>query len=356
MLRKIAFIYNSVPKHDRVGVFAECATETTITAVEQALIQGGNETISINLRSPQQLEQVFAERGKPDFAFVIAEGFLDCPVTLYDGSGAAKVREVLAGMKIPCSHSSVAAMELCRHKERTYQTLGEYAVSIPWHISFSALDRVDEVIAINRYPLFVKPSGGGNSVGIDEGSVIHSPAELKDRIDDLVRRLGPISFVAESFLPGIEYTVGIIGNNPVVLPPVAFPKNIIRTTEVKKLESCDKIPVQIIDPREPLYLRLRDLALRTFTALGCADAVRIDIKTDVKGELYVIDVNGTPSLGPVSSMTRMARAIGLDYPEFINLLLFNGLTRTGLAGAMPEHIADAEEKLNILRLNTPVVA
>lgn len=350
MAGKIAFIYNWVPTAERRGVFSECTTNRTIAAVEEALSLGGYETLSINLRSRKQLEQCF-RRWRPDFAFVIAEGFLDSPATLYDGTGAALVRKTLAEMGIPSSHSPAEAMELCRHKELTYAVLSRTGVSIPWYRSLPTPMIARAFAAENdKYPLFLKPAGGGNSVGIDSGSVVASPVALVRRMEELYDLLGPIGLVAEEYLPGLEYTVGVIGNGkPVVLPPVAFAENLVRSTEVKKAESRNEMTIEIIPPEDPLYLRLRDLAVKTYKSLGCADVVRVDIKEDASGQLRVIDVNGTPSLGRAGSLARMTAAVNMDYVGFINLLLYYGLQRSSLGGDLTGPVAAADEKLSILR-------
>lgn len=352
MVQKIGLIYNTVPEPVRTGVFSECASENTVKAVEQALIQGGNEILSVNLHSPGQIKTLFREQGRPEFAFVIAEGFLEQPETLLDGSGAALVRRMLSEMGIAASHSSIAAMELCRQKELTYQALARHNVPCPWHVYLppGLASAAVPQLAPGRYPLFVKPAGGGNSVGIDENSVVSDAGQLAECLAGIRERLGPVAVVLETFLPGPEYTVAVIGNNdPVVLPPVAFPANLVRTGAVKKMEAKDEVPVHIIDPREPLYFQLRDLALNTFAALGCADVIRIDVKTDNQGTLHVIDVNGTPSLGPNSSLARMAGAIELEYAELINLILAQGLQRIGQTEYCSELVLAAEEKLHALR-------
>lgn len=349
MAAKIAFIYNWVPTVERKGVYSECSTRRTVTSVEEALYLGGYETISVNLQSPRQLEQRF-RLNQPDFAFVIAEGFLDSPASLYDGSGAALVRRTLAGIGCPSSHSPAEAMELCRHKELTYQVLARAGVRIPWNRFLATPAQAKDFAAANRiYPLFIKPSGGGNSVGIDDASVVWTSAELWRRFSDLYDLLGPISFVVEEYLPGEEYTVGVIGNGkPVVLPPVAFPHKLVRSTQVKKAESLDQIALEIISPQGSLYPQFRDLALRTYSALGCADVVRIDIKADGTGNLCVIDVNGTPSVGRSSSLARMLAAVNVDYTGFINLLLYYGLQRSGRTAPLSEPVAAANEKLILL--------
>ena len=107
--------------------------------------------------------------------------------------------------------------------------------------------------------------------------------------------------------------------------------------------------IEIIPPEDPLYLRLRDLAVKTYKSLGCADVVRVDIKEDASGQLRVIDVHGTPSLGRAGSLARMTAAVNMDYVGFINLLLYYGLQRSGLGGDLTGPVAAADEKLSILR-------
>ena len=148
-----AFIYNWVPTAERRGVFSECSTRRTIDAVEEALSLGGYETLPINLQSRQQLEQYF-RRGRPDFAFVIAEGFLDSPATLYDGTGAALVRKTLAEMGIPSSHSPAEAMELCRHKELTYAVLSGPGSAFPGRSLPTPMIARAFAAENDKYPLF----------------------------------------------------------------------------------------------------------------------------------------------------------------------------------------------------------
>jgi len=221
-MKRIAFIYNSVSDAKRRGMLVECAPRHTVTAIEHALVQGGYELIPINLHSRDQLEGIFGELGKPDFAFCIAEGFLAEPQTLFNGFGAALVRQVLTELNVPFSHSSVAAMELCRYKDRTYHALQAHGVCCPWHLHLFAQDLLLD-LDCRLFPLFVKPAGGGNSVGIDAGSVVNSQEQLARRILSLHHSLGPINLIVEKFLPGSEYTVGVIGNaKPVVLPPIRY--------------------------------------------------------------------------------------------------------------------------------------
>ena len=200
MAGKIAFIYNWVPTAERRGVFSECTTKRTIAAVEEALSLGGYETLSINLRSRKQLEQCF-RRWRPDFAFVIAEGFLDSPATLYDGTGAALVRKTLAEMGIPSSHSPAEAMELCRHKELTYAVLSRTGVSIPHRSRPPMIARllqremtIPAVLNRRRRQQRRHRFRFGGGIACCTGG----------RMEELYDLLGPIGLVAEEYLPGLN--------------------------------------------------------------------------------------------------------------------------------------------------------
>ena len=58
-----------------------------------------------------------------------------------------------------------------------------------------------------RYPLFAKPANEGSSMGITSASLCHDEGELAETVGRL-GRYGPV--LVEEFLPGEEYTVGIV--------------------------------------------------------------------------------------------------------------------------------------------------
>lgn len=332
MTGKVAFIYNSLPDRQRTGVFSECCSGTTVASIRRALVQAGCTVLPLNLWTPSQLARFLISQ-RPEFAFCIAEGFLAEPETLYNGDGAASVRRALQAGGIPVSHSSAGVMELCRQKEQTYRVLTQNGVTCPWNLYLPGADQgwVVQDIPNSAYPLFVKPSGGGNSIGVDGGSIVYDSLQLGQRINQLSGILGDTGIIIESYLGGMEFTVGVIGNgNPVALPPLSFPAGLVRSAAVKRQEGGGELPVVPVEPQDPVYARLRDLAVQTFKALGAADALRIDIRADNQGRLCVIDVNGTPSLAPTASLAKMAALSGIQYDDFLALILNYGRVRMGL--------------------------
>jgi D-alanine-D-alanine ligase len=293
--------------------------------------------LSLDLYNPEQLEQFVTENYPIDFAFVLAEGYKDNPHTLYNGYGSANVRRQLKKHNIPCSHSSVESMEICRNKDLTSKKLQEINIPVPKHFVFDTHFRFRKkqlLKQINKigYPLMIKPAGAGDSLGITPKSVIHNLIELKHKIEYLKRTLGQVKLIIEQYLPGQEFTVGVLeGETKYILPIIAFPEDFgIRYTITKNKEWRMQKQFKIIDKSHSLFSSLVDISVKSFLAVKASDIVRLDIKKDLEGNLYVIDINGTPSLSVHSSVTFMASKVGLSHSQFIEIIFYEGMKRNKL--------------------------
>lgn len=330
MKNTILFIYNWV--ENKADQFIECATKATVERIENALKISGFEVIPLNLYNIAQLRNSI-KQANPTLAFVIAEGFLDNPETLFDGSGSTLIREILAEMNVPYTHSTPSGMINCRNKDITYKILRETNIPVPnsFVLPYAGLFKnyittIEETIT---YPMFVKPAGGGNSIGIDNSSIVYNRHELQAKVNSLAALIGDSSIIIETFLSGREYTVGVMGNfTTTVLPVIAFPKDYhVRSYNIKKTESNDKNKIDVFFYNDPLYQKLSPIALKTFSALRVNDVIRIDIKEDSLGNPMVIDVNGSPSLAPGGSLAFMAQNMDISHDELINLLLLESMER-----------------------------
>ncbi|NLG87583.1 MAG: hypothetical protein GX489_10285 [Firmicutes bacterium] len=331
---RILFMYNAVAEAQRHGYFTECMTFTQIDIMGEALGQTGHEVVHLNLQSPEQLKQVVRMDGPFTIAFCIAEGFLDLPISLVDGSGAAWVRHVLEDLNVAATHSDAATLDICRHKDRTYKALNRFGLAVPPHVVIRpGADSLEKQLhTIERklsFPLFVKPAGGGNSVGISERSVVRNFAELTSQVDALLGEFGDFPLLVETYLPGREYTVGIMGNrDKLVLPIIAFPfEQKIRTLAAKRAADGDRPGQEIITIGDPLYHKLSKLTAAAFDAVSARDVLRIDIREDSEGNPIIIDVNAIPTMTPSASLPQMAAWAGFSYDCFIELFLNIALER-----------------------------
>ena len=337
MPNKILFVYNQVTKKEKRGLFRECTLDTDVEAIQQALRETRYHVLSLDLHSPQQLEEFIIKNEPIDFAFVLAEGYKDYPLSLYDGQGTTDVRERLIRHSIPVSHSGIETIEICRNKELTYQKLQENSIIVPKYFVLDTHNRFQKnqilpEIARIGYPLMVKPAGGGDSIGITPKSVVSNMLELKNKINYLKRTLGKGKIILEQFLPGQEFTITILGNEiKYVLPIVAFPKRWgIRYTEVKNKEHQLRNRFTIIGEEDALFDKLRGISLKCFQAVKADDIIRIDIRKGTENHLYVIDINGAPSFSVKSSVNFMANKAGVSHSQIIQLVCYEGMVKNGL--------------------------
>ncbi|MBU0758191.1 MAG: hypothetical protein KKF44_09040 [Nanoarchaeota archaeon] len=150
----------------------------------------------------------------------------------------------------------------------------------------------------------------------------------------------------EEFLEGREFTVSVLGNNsPTVLPIVEItfdhlPDSLNRfdSYEVKWYwDNPDlygepvKCPANIA---RTLETKIKSTALRTFSALGCVDMARIDMRLDNRGIPNIIEVNALPGLHPdpkeQSRFPKSCFAAGMSYDDIIIEIMNAAMKRYGL--------------------------
>jgi D-alanine-D-alanine ligase len=135
------------------------------------------------------------------------------------------------------------------------------------------------------------------------------------------------SVLVEQYIEGREINVGLLGNNPPdALPPceITFgeggPK--IYTIEDKQGKSGRKIDWICPAPiGEKLTQESQRIAQEAFSALGCYDAARVDMRLDEEGRLYILEVNSLPSLAEHGSYTIAAQHAGLDFSALVNRMV-----------------------------------
>ncbi len=181
-----------------------------------------------------------------------------------------------------------------------------------------------------RFPLLVKVPAEGEGIGMDSRSIIRAPAEAAAAVERILRRFAPPVMV-EEFLPGREFTVGVVdGEEPEVLPvlEIKVPPQSVLSFEAKTSDSFEEICPAPLPLSEAGQLGL--LAVRAGRALGCRDYWRVDFRADAEGRPRVLEVNTLPGLQPgYSDMARMAEAAASGYAGLVRGILRSALRRTG---------------------------
>lgn len=199
-----------------------------------------------------------------------------------------------------------------------------------------------------KFPLIVKPNNEGSGMGIKRNSLVNNHHELSTTVTEIINRFhGPA--LVESYLPGREFTVSLIGNdhNLLVLPIIeinfaSFPKDSppLDTYEAKFVYGATgEIPMHetefcpaIID--KVLERKIIKLAKAAYTSIGCQDYGRIDIRLDNQGEPHVLEINHPVGLmsdpSESSFFTISARAHGWTFKQTIGAILTTAFKRLNL--------------------------
>lgn len=306
---------------------AEFDSESTILAVQDALRSYGHDVLLI-----EGDEEAYCklQKQKPDIVFNMCEG-------IRGESRESHIPAILEMLGIPYTGSGVLTLSVCLDKPITKKVLAYHGIPTP---KFKVFDSVRDVeLEGLEFPLFVKPTHEGSSMGITPSSVCRDENELFREVASLTNMYKQ-SVLVEEYLPGREFTVGIIGNkNPVVFPIMEI--NFDRVPEEHgriysrqfKVEWSDEVyytcPARL-DPE--LELAIQSVALKTYQVLGCRDLARIDLRLDAHGVPNVMEINPLPGLSPgYSDYPRIAEKAGWSYVELINGILNCALYRYNLA-------------------------
>ena len=327
----IAFNLKRQPKPDEPqDKYAEYDERTTIDAIKKALESGGHAVVLLEA-DENFVEKVKEE--KPHFVFNIAEGI--------SGPGRESyVPVVLDMLGIPYTGSNPLTLAITLDKGRTNEILRHHGIPVPdWWISYDA----DEVPNV-KFPVIVKPNAEGSSKGIRNNSIAYNERQLKKIVRYVIETYNQPAII-QRYLAGREFTVSIIGNNPPRVLPIVevtydyLPKemNRIDSYEVKWIWDSPNNPIDsIVCPAKidkKLEESIKDVALRTYRALGCVDFCRIDMRLDEKNVPNVLDVNALPGLIPDprenSRFPKAAYAAGYTYEKLINEILHHAIERVG---------------------------
>jgi D-alanine-D-alanine ligase len=269
---------------------------------------------------------------RPDIVFNIAEG--------KGGRGReAQVPAILNFLGIPFTGSDETTLCICLDKALTKKLLSREGIRIP---RFRVVGPQGSSNGHVGFPAIVKPNAEGSSKGISNMAVVEDHATLRELLNKNLT-LYRQEMLIEQYIPGREFTVGILGNgqDTRVFEPmeiIYLNQDIpyqIYSFEVK--QNYKQLIRYDCPANAPAQLRreMTDTALKIYKLLGCRDFARIDFRLSPAGELYFIEINPLPGLAPGYSDYPMIAAFqGVSYEALVQGVLLSALRRIGLKPAV----------------------
>ena len=318
---------------------AEYDSVETIQALNGALRAGGHEVI------PLEADETLVDTVRqvaPDICFNISEG-------LRGESRESQVPAMLEMLDIPYTGSKVLAHAISLDKAATKRIWRDFGLpTAPFQVLYRGDETLDRQLS---YPLFVKPVHEGTGMGINDHSVVYDEAGLRKQARWVIQTYYQPALV-EGYLPGREFTVGLIGNALApgekrwnglynergfhIFPVLEIDANVgagqgLYNAASKSYNPGEEgAPLYLCPANIPTILKveLRQMAMVAFETIGALDLGRVDFRLGEDGCPYLLEINTLPGLNPVvSDLCIMAQAEGIPYTDLINEILYLAVER-----------------------------
>ncbi len=207
-------------------------------------------------------------------------------------------------------------------------------INTPAYALINSVDEIETECKYLKYPLFVKPAKAGDSLGIDDKSLVNNLEELKLKVQSIIDEYGPL--LVEEYISGREFTVMLAANDDgksvKVFKPVEyiFPEgNQFKTYALKTSELHPNANIACND--EKLEQQLREAATQIFRSFGGVGYARLDFRVDDNKEIFFLEINFTCSVfykdGYEGSADYILKHDGYGQANFLTHIIKEGIAR-----------------------------
>ncbi|MBL0145960.1 MAG: SET domain-containing protein-lysine N-methyltransferase [Chitinophagaceae bacterium] len=206
-------------------------------------------------------------------------------------------------------------------------------VNTPAYAIIHNEEEVEEECKHLTYPLFVKPAKAGDSLGVDDKSLVNNLQELKQKVSSIIDEYSPI--LVEEYIAGREFTVMLAANadgkTVTVFKPVEyiFPEgNQFKTYALKTSELHPNANIACTDIE--LQAKLTASATQIFKSFGGVGYARLDFRVNDKKDIFFLEINFTCSVfykdGYEGSADYILKHDGL-VSQFLRHIINEGIAR-----------------------------
>ncbi|MBM3533821.1 MAG: D-alanine--D-alanine ligase [Alphaproteobacteria bacterium] len=315
---RVGFTYDLRDDYLKAGYSLEETAEfdsvNTVESIEGALAGLGHEVERVG--NVKALAARLVDGKRWDLIFNICEGM--------GGIGReAQVPALLDAYAIPYTFSDTLVMALTLHKGLTKHVVRAHGIPTADFVVVATPEEAERVAL--PFPLFVKPVAEGTGRGIGGKSRVESTADLIEGCRDIIATYKQPAIV-ETFLPGREFTVGLVGEGAETRSIGALEVGFLGTAEstiyglVNKEECETRVTYTLV--KDETARAAEEVAVRAWQVLSCRDAGRIDLRCDALGRPSFIEVNPLAGLNPLhSDLPILATQAGIPYQTLIDMIV-----------------------------------
>ncbi len=326
---RVAVAYNSYEEAQHETLASDSSSgyhlRLMIRRMARALRGLGHDVVIIHLAGDLSKLQRKLNRLRPHVIFNQYDDVVHG--ALYEMRFAAFIRM----LGYPITGSPALALGLSRDKYMALSLMKGAGIPIPSDTTL--LERVSAIDGRKwHFPLIVHPGQEHAGIGMGRDSVVHTKKALREKVREVIGSYRQPALV-QSFLPGREFNVGILGGRKLRVMPLAevdytrLPQGIppIMSYAAKWVETSVEFKrTRVICPArvEPsLAALISDTAARAFRVIGGWGYGRVDIRLDEDGLPRVLEVNCNPCLDRGLGLARSAERAGIRYPDLLQTVI-----------------------------------
>lgn len=239
------------------------------------------------------------EEFKPHIVFNLLEEF--------DGEAVfdSHVVSYLELLRIPYTGCNPRGLMMARDKALTKKILTYHRIKTPRFAVFPK-NRRTKVPKFLKYPIIVKCLDEDASLGLSQASIVASEEKLLERVEYIHKKIG-VDAIVEEFVEGREFYIGVMGNYRMELLPAwevfyrkadnpekeFYSRSAKWNEKYRQRKGVDSGKAKINDDIEK---RAKEIAKKTYKALGLNGYARIDLRMDAEEKIFVIEANPNPNI------------------------------------------------------------
>ena len=289
-----------------------------------AVLMGGlSSERKVSLESGRNVAEALASLGKYEVVPVdltaerldaLPDGVDAAYIALHGGWGEnGGVQAALNAREIPYTGPGVLASQIAMDKVKTKMVLEMNSVpTAAW-----GLANRDTAASPLPLPVVVKPPCDGSSVGISKVAKAEDWPAARDAAFAVETR-GDAVVLVEEFIPGREFTVGVIDGE--ALPAIEIvAKGGWYGYEEKYLSNETRY--EFLEDNGGLEKKLQELAVKAYKAVGCRGVTRVDFRVSPLGRCYVLELNTSPGFTSHSLVPKAGMKTGLTFAGVCDRIL-----------------------------------